>query len=102
LLAPLTASATVSKPPTHPGHTPAIQRSYIKVHRVFRLAAGTRIFYRNSISLESVVETAGSRYAIRAGRNLPDKEFRLDSNLTNAIRSSLARWVMTLKASDHP
>src|SRR3546814_12170199 len=35
-----------------------------------------RIFTENSISLSISWRQWGSRYAIRAGRNLPDKEFR--------------------------
>ena len=34
------------------------------------------IFTENSISLSPWLRQCGSRYAIRAGRNLPDKEFR--------------------------
>ena len=34
------------------------------------------IFTGNSISLSPWLRQCGSRYAIRAGRNLPDKEFR--------------------------
>ena len=34
------------------------------------------IFTANSISLSPWSRQCGSRYAIRAGRNLPDKEFR--------------------------
>jgi hypothetical protein len=34
------------------------------------------IFTPNSISLSPRLRQWGSRYAIRAGRNLPDKEFR--------------------------
>ena len=36
----------------------------------------TSIFTRSSISLGRWLRQSGSRYAIRAGRNLPDKEFR--------------------------
>jgi hypothetical protein len=34
------------------------------------------IFTENSISLSHWLRQRGNRYAIRAGRNLPDKEFR--------------------------
>src|SRR5436305_5256135 len=37
---------------------------------------GLRIFTGNSVSLSLCWRQRGSRYAIRAGRNLPDKEFR--------------------------
>ena len=36
----------------------------------------TRIFTSNTISPSSSLRQRPSRYAIRAGRNLPDKEFR--------------------------
>ena len=36
----------------------------------------TSIFTRTSISLSLWLRQLGSRYSIRAGRNLPDKEFR--------------------------
>ncbi len=37
---------------------------------------GDGIFTANSISLSLWLRQCGDRYAIRAGRNLPDKEFR--------------------------
>ncbi len=40
------------------------------------LSRGPRIFTGNSISLGLRWRQRGSRYAIRAGRNLPDKGFR--------------------------
>lgn len=36
----------------------------------------TGIFTGNSVSLSPWLRQRGNRYAIRAGRNLPDKEFR--------------------------
>ena len=42
----------------------------------FRLAARKGIFTPNATSLSPIPRQWGSRYAIRAGRNLPDKEFR--------------------------
>jgi hypothetical protein len=42
----------------------------------FRLAAGKLHRHSYFNFAESLVETRGSRYAFRAGRNLPDKEFR--------------------------
>src|SRR5690606_4941160 len=36
----------------------------------------TSIFTRTAISPSSWLRQRGSRYSIRAGRNLPDKEFR--------------------------
>ena len=43
---------------------------------VFGLSGVLRIFTENSISLSRCWRQWGSRYAIRAGRNLPAKEFR--------------------------
>ena len=42
----------------------------------FRPSAGIRYFHRHYNFTEILVETAPKRYTIRAGRNLPDKEFR--------------------------
>ncbi len=51
--------------------------SYSKGSRgLFRLAAGTLHLHSEFNFTESRVETARHHYAIRAGRNLPDKEFR--------------------------
>ena len=48
-----------------------------KVHGSFRPVAGNRIFTDTTISPSLTVETVSrSPYTIRAGRNLPDKEFR--------------------------
>src|SRR4051812_3854667 len=48
----------------------------VKVHGVFPSDRGYSVFTENSISLSWCWRQRGSRYAIRAGRNLPDKEFR--------------------------
>ena len=51
--------------------------SYSKGSRgLFVLPRVARIFTRTPISLGLQLRQWGSRYAIRAGRNLPDKEFR--------------------------
>ena len=42
----------------------------------FRLAAGRLHHHKHFNFAESQEEQCGHRYAIRAGRNLPDKEFR--------------------------
>ena len=55
----------------------------------FRLSAGTSIFTSTSISLGSLLETVPNRYAIRAGRNLPDKEFRY---LRTVIVTAAVYW----------
>ena len=43
---------------------------------LFVLLRGTRIFTRPSISPGPLLRQCPDRYALRAGRNLPDKEFR--------------------------
>ena len=48
-----------------------------------------RIFTENSISLSWCWRQWGSRYAIRAGRNLPDKEFRY---LRTVIVTAAVYW----------
>ena len=51
--------------------------SYSKAPRgLFVLLRGTRIFTRTSISPDLLLRQCPDRYTIRAGRNLPDKEFR--------------------------
>ena len=47
------------------------------------------IFTENSISLSPWLRQRGSRYAIRAGRNLPDKEFRY---LRTVIVTAAVYW----------
>jgi hypothetical protein len=49
----------------------------------------TSIFTRTSISLGLWLRQWGSRYAIRAGRNLPDKEFRY---LRTVIVTAAVYW----------
>src|ERR1700687_1532173 len=43
---------------------------------LFVLSWGTRIFTGTSISPSPLSRQCSSRYSLRAGRNLPDKEFR--------------------------
>ena len=51
--------------------------SYSQAPRgLFVLLRGTRIFTRTSISPGPLLRQRPDRYTIRAGRNLPDKEFR--------------------------
>ena len=47
------------------------------------------IFTANTISLSPWLRQWGSRYAIRAGRNLPDKEFRY---LRTVIVTAAVYW----------
>ena len=49
----------------------------------------TRIFTRTSISPGPLLRQCPSRYAIRAGRNLPDKEFRY---LRTVIVTAAVHW----------
>jgi len=48
-----------------------------------------RIFTENSISLNMPWRQWGDRYAVRAGRNLPDKEFRY---LRTVIVTAAVHW----------
>ena len=58
-------------------HSPSAMAGYSKAPRgLFVLPRVGRIFTANSISPGSSLRHCPSRYAIRAGRNLPDKEFR--------------------------
>ena len=60
----------------HRGSPNAIA-SYSKAPRgLFVLLRVTRIFTRTSISPSPLLRQCPDRYTIRAGRNLPDKEFR--------------------------
>ena len=72
------ASAPASKPPTYPTHTiPRFTASYSKGSRGLSvLLRVDGIFTAIAISLSPWLRQCGNRYAIRAGRNLPDKEFR--------------------------
>ncbi len=65
-----------SKPPTYPTSRLNVQcQAIVKVHGSFRLAAGTLHLHSEFNFTESRVETAGHHYAIRAGRNLPTRNF---------------------------
>ena len=64
--------------------------SYSKGPRgLFVLPQLTSIFTRTSISPGLWLRQWGSRYAIRAGRNLPDKEFRY---LRTVIVTAAVYW----------
>ena len=64
--------------------------SYSKGPRgLFVLPQLTSIFTRTSISPGLWLRQWGSRYAIRAGRNLPDKEFRY---LRTVIVTAAIHW----------
>src|SRR3546814_6796040 len=62
-----------------------------------------RIFTGNSISLSRCWRQRGSRYAIRAGRNLPDKEFRylrtviVTAAVYRGFNSQLAPLLLTFR-----
>ena len=64
--------------------------SYSKAPRgLFVLARVTRIFTGTSISPSPSLRQRPDRYAIRAGRNLPDKEFRY---LRTVIVTAAVHW----------
>jgi hypothetical protein len=63
--------------------------SYSKAPRgLFVLLRVGRIYTANSISPSLSLRQRSSRYTIRAGQNLPDKEFRLKSYLAYAKRTT--------------
>ena len=64
--------------------------SYSKGSRgLFVLPRVAHVFTRTPISLGLQLRQWGSRYAIRAGRNLPDKEFRY---LRTVIVTAAVYW----------
>src|SRR3546814_9922608 len=69
----------------------------------FRRPRVPRIFTGNSISLSMYWRQWGSRYAIRAGRNLPDKEFRylrtviVTAAVYRGFNSELAPLLLTFR-----
>jgi hypothetical protein len=68
-----------SLPPILHMEFPNSKQSYSKGARglfVFLRLTSPHLHVQNSISLSPLLRQWGSRYAIRAGRNLPDKEFR--------------------------
>jgi hypothetical protein len=81
--------------------------SYSKAPRgLFVLSWGTRIFTGTSISPSPLLRQRSTRYSFRAGRNLPDKEFRylrtvivtaavhrgLDSQLRSPLLVTFRHW----------
>ena len=55
----------------------------------FRLITGNWHLYQTSISPGMLLRQLSSRYAIRAGQNLPDKEFRY---LRTVIVTAAVYW----------
>src|ERR1700742_19202 len=79
-------------------------QSWIKETRCLSvLPRVPRIFTGNSISLSRCWRQWGSRYAIRAGRNLPDKEFRylrtviVTAAVYRGFNSMLAHLLLTFR-----
>src|SRR6202521_707587 len=70
--------------------------SYSKAPRgLFVLSWGTRIFTGTSISPSPLSRQRSTRYSFRAGRNLPDKEFRYLRTVivTAAVHRGLDSWL---------
>ncbi len=68
---------TLQSSPTYPTHQGSMfGQAIVKVHGVFPSCRVHCIFTASSISLSLGWRQLGHHYAIRAGRNLPDKEFR--------------------------
>jgi hypothetical protein len=85
----------------------AARSNYSKAPRgLFVLSWETRIFTGTSISPSPLLRQCSSRYSFRAGRNLPDKEFRylrtvivtaavhrgLDSRLRSPLLVTFRHW----------
>src|SRR6266513_1676673 len=64
---------------------------------LFVLSWVTRIFTGTSISPSPLSRQRSSRYSFRAGRNLPDKEFRYLRTVivTAAVHRGLDSWLRT-------
>src|SRR3984893_3631773 len=62
---------------------------------LFVLSWVTRIFAGTSISPSPLLRQCSSRYSFRAGRNLPDKEFRYLRTVivTAAVHRGLDSWL---------
>src|SRR5215472_5531552 len=62
---------------------------------LFVLSWGTRIFTGTSISPSPLSRQCSSRYSLRAGRNLPDKEFRYLRTVivTAAVHRGFPSWL---------
>ncbi len=62
---------------------------------LFVLSWGTRIFTGTSISPSPLSRQCSSRYSFRAGRNLPDKEFRYLRTVivTAAVHRGFPSWL---------
>ena len=80
-----------SKPPTYPGYiTPRFTDVYSKGSRgLFVPSRVIGIFTDTTISLSSRLRQRPDHYTIRAGRNLPDKEFRY---LRTVIVTAAVYW----------
>ncbi len=70
----------------NPGSVPSCSKA---PRGLFVLLRVTRIFTRTSISPGPSLRQCFSHYAIRAGRNLPDKEFRY---LRTVIVTAAVHW----------
>ena len=64
---------------------------------LFVLSWVTRIFTGTSISPSPLSRQCSSRYSFRAGRNLPDKEFRYlrTVRVTAAVHRGFSSWLRT-------
>ena len=91
--------ALQSLPPILRITDPIPTTAYSKAPRgLFVLPRVGRIFTASSISPSPSLRQRSSRYAIRAGRNLPDKEFRY---LRHACYSATAEYIFALAGPGH-
>ena len=85
-------------PPMLRSHSLVSRPSCSKAPRgLFVLSWGTRIFTGTSISPSPLSRQCSSRYSFRAGRNLPDKEFRYLRTVivTAAVHRGFTSWLRT-------
>ncbi|KMS93407.1 hypothetical protein BVRB_031790 [Beta vulgaris subsp. vulgaris] len=90
-----------SMPPTYTTHVGSKPNTKLQLRFTgsFRLAAGMSHLHDNYNFTESLVETVSSRYAIHAGRNLPDKELRY---LRTVIVTAAVYWSFGCELPDFP
>ena len=87
---PRLAPRLLSLPPIlHMLNPDPISRCSKAPRGLFALVRETSIFTRTSISPDPSLRQRPDRYAIRAGRNLPDKEFRY---LRTVIVTAAVHW----------
>ena len=92
-------SVLASKPPTYPTDLFKVQcKATVKVHGVFPSFRREIASSKHFNFAESLRRQCGHHYAIRAGRNLPDKEFRY---LRTVIVTAAVYWDFNQELAPH-